>query len=102
MDVLADKRCAPTVSTTIAIRLQGANAAAQQEALELLDVMGDRRSHGCPRISPPPARFLLVYRGGTLGKRTLGVRQRHAVDSTGGFLLSELATVAYIDSIVMI
>jgi len=102
MDVLADQRRASTVSAVIAIGLQSADAATQQEALELLDVMGDGRRHDRSRISPPHARFLLVYGGVTRGKAQMPPGNIAAVNSAGRSLLSELATVAYIDSIVMI
>lgn len=45
VDALTDERCAATVLTVVAVGGQRADTAAQQMALELLDV-GDLRGHG--------------------------------------------------------
>src|ERR1700760_3120210 len=47
VDVLAGQRRAPAVGAAIAVGLERADAAAQEEALELL-YMGHRRSHRHP------------------------------------------------------
>jgi hypothetical protein len=59
---LADERCATAVAAAMAIGRESADAAAQERALELLDV-GDRRGHvacGFRRVPPtssPPGHF---------------------------------------------
>ena len=60
MDVLAGQRRAPAVGAALAVGLERAEAAAQQVALELLDV--DRRRAIDSRVSPSGRRLLPVPR----------------------------------------